>query len=340
MMYRNWLFLSACALLTACGGGSGGSSNNSVTPTNPTTPEQTGSVTVALTDSPMSGVTAVELQLNELVMTDASGVEHRYSLGDMRFNLMDYQGSDSINVVDGLSIPVGDYHDVYMTVVQGDGNNGCYVEDGQGIHALQVQDDELPLMDFSVAADQQYSFTMEVGLYMGLNHDSNYNYSLSHEGSWSVNNMSMGHLMGNVDPQWIASCESTNAALTPTSGMFSHMAYLYPDTVTSLAQMGDVYAAPTDGRVAPVAVAPMQEDSAGNWYFAMGYLPAGTYRVGYSCLGDLDNPTTDDTTNGSFTMFENAGSVTIDPGTTGGTQTVMQCGMVSGGHYGMMGNGG
>lgn len=327
MKCSNWIILSAVSmLLTGCGG--------SDTPTNDVKVQQTGSVTIALSDSPMSGVTAVGLQLNELVMTDASGVEHRYSLGDMSFNLMNYQGSDSINVVESLNVPVGNYHDVYMTVVQGDGNNGCYVEDGQGIHALSVQDGELPMMDISVAADQQYSFTMEVGLYMGLDHDNDYNYNLSHDGSWSVNNMSMGHLVGEMDPQWIASCEAANAASMPSSGMFSHLAYLYPNTVTSIAQMGDVYGSPTNGHVAPITVAPLRQDSAGNWYFGMGYLAAGTYRVGYSCLGDLDDPSTDDINNGSFTMFEDAGSITIDPGTSGGTQTVIQCGMGNGGHHG------
>lgn len=328
MSYRHWLTMSACALLAACDGGS----SNEPAPT--PQPTETGTLSLAVSDAPMSGVTAVGLHLHELVMTDSNGVEHRYSLGDMTMNLLDYPGKLSHTVVDNMALPVGSYHNVYMTVVQGDGNNGCYVEDGQGRHALQVQDGQLPLMDFSVASGQHYGYTMEVDLYLGLQHDNQYDYSLNHDGMWAVNNMSMGHLLGEMDPQWVAQCEADNAALAPVGSVFTHLAYLYPATVTSMSQMADVSATPAAGRTAPIAVAPLRQDDQGNWYFGMGFLPAGTYRVGYSCLGHLDDPQVDDTTNGSFSMYADAGSVTIDAGTTGGTETVHRCGMGNGGHHG------
>ncbi|QYJ80451.1 DUF4382 domain-containing protein [Shewanella acanthi] len=320
-----------CLFLVACGGSD---DKSSVSPTIPATAVPTGTVSIAISDSPMKGVVAVMLQLDELVMTDAANIEHHYSLQHKRLNLLNYPGSQSATIVDGLSIPVGDYHNVYMSVIAGDGNNGCYVEDGQGIHPMQVEDDQLPLMNFSVADNQHSRFTMEVGLYMGLNHDQNYNYTLSHHGSWSINNAVMGHLLGEMDPQWIAECEANHAAMLPSGGVFTHLVYLYSNRVTSLAQMGDMHDSMNSDHAIPITVAPLKQDSAGNWYFAMGYLPAGTYRVGYSCLGDFDNPHTDDMQNGSFSLFADAGTVTIKTGTHGGSQTVMQCGMGNGGHHG------
>ncbi|MCL2918058.1 DUF4382 domain-containing protein [Shewanella litorisediminis] len=326
------ILLFFCTFLIACG--ESNNTDDNLSPNIPATGNQTGTVSIAISDSPMKGVVGVIIQLDELVMTDESNIQHRYSLKDKNFNLLDYQGKQSITIVDGLSIPVGNYHNVHMSVIAGDGNNGCYVEDGQGIHPMQVQDGMLPLMDFSVSANQHHAFTMEIGLYMGLNRDGDFNYTLRHFGSWSVNNTSMGHLLGEMDPQWIADCEAGNAVTLPPSGSFSHLAYLYPSSVTRLEQMGDVHDSGSNGHVAPIAVSPMRQDRSGNWFFEMGFLPEGTYRVGYSCLGHLDNPNMDDIQNGSFSMFADAGTVTIRAGANGGSQTVIQCGKGNGGHHG------
>ncbi|CAM2917964.1 DUF4382 domain-containing protein [Shewanella amazonensis] len=316
----------------ACGESNTIDGNHS--PTIPASGNQAGTLSIDISDSPMSGVVGVIIQLNELVMTDELNNQHRYSLKDRKFNLLDYQGKKSIRIVDGLSVPTGNYHDVHMTVIAGDGNNGCYVEDGQGIHPMQVQEGVLPLMNFSVSANQHQSFTMEIGLYLGLNHDDDHNYTLRHHGSWSVDNHVMGHLLGEMDPQWIADCETANAVMLPASGSFSHLAYLYPDSVNSLAQMGDMHDSTPEGHVAPIAVAPLRQDTSGHWFFEMGYLPEGMYRVGYSCLGNLDNPHADDIQHGSFSMFADAGFVRISAGVNGGTETVMQCGNGNGGHHG------
>ncbi|MCH1930931.1 DUF4382 domain-containing protein [Shewanella sp. A25] len=317
--------------LVACGDTN---TETSASPSFPVGEDKTGTVSIAISDAPMKGVVGVILQLDELVMTDEANIQHRFSLQNTRFNLLNYQGSQSATIVDELSIPVGNYHDVHFSVIAGDGNNGCYVEDGQGIHPMQVEDGQLPLMNFTIAENQHYSFTMEVGLYMGLNHDQDYHYTLSHDGSWTINNAAMGHLLGEMDPQWIAECEANNAAKLPVGGEFSHLIYLYSNRVSGLEQMGDVHEVMANDHAIPITVAPLKQDNQGNWYFGMGYLPAGTYRVGYSCLGDFDNPHTDDIQTGSFSMFADAGAVTIKAGTHGGSQTVMQCGMGNGGHHG------
>ncbi|QFU22774.1 DUF4382 domain-containing protein [Shewanella eurypsychrophilus] len=319
------LLVSSFLLFSACGSDGTDPKNEPVL--------STGQLSLGISDSPMTGVSHLGLVLNELIMTDAAGVIHKHDLQGMTFNLLDFQGMDSHSVISGIEFPEGNYHDVYITTRQGDGNQSCYVEDGQGRHGLHVTDGRLPVMDFDLVQGQHLSLTMEIDLYRGLSYHQG-QYQLNHEGMWSVDNRYMGHLIGEVDPQWIADCESTYSSTDPIGGQFTHLAYLYPNTVTGITQMADMATMTAPERTTPSAVSPMMQDIDGNWHFAMGYLPAGEYRVGYSCLGHLDDPITDDISNGTFVMFKDSGSITIETGSQGGQETVHQCGNGNGGHHG------
>jgi hypothetical protein len=90
---------------------------------------------------------------------------------------------------------------------------------------------------------------------------------------------------------------------------------------------------PPAGLTAPLSVSRLLQTTDGDWYFAMGYLPEGNYRVGYSCLGHLDDPILDDISTGPFVMYEDAGSIAIESGPLGGQQTVHECGNGNGGHH-------
>ncbi|WP_394203935.1 DUF4382 domain-containing protein [Shewanella waksmanii] len=317
--------IAAAMLVGGCGSDSNSKEN---------VPEEpAGQFSLAVSDSPMMGISDVSLVLSELVMLDQSGAQIRHDLYGHTFNLLDYQGSKSHLVISGIELPVGRYHDVRLTVIQGDGNQGCFVEDGQGRHGLQVTDGLLPVADFEVGVGQHHSITLEVDLYRGLSHRHG-EYHLDHSGMWSVDNRYMGHLYGEVDPQWIASCETEHADKAAINGQFNHLAYLYPSEVTHLEQMSDMTASPQSGKVAPVAVAPMMQDSESNWYFAMGHLPEGNYRVGYSCLGHLDDPITEDLSQGEFKMFQDAGQASVEAGDHGGKENVHVCGEGNGGHHG------
>ncbi|QQX81592.1 DUF4382 domain-containing protein [Shewanella sp. KX20019] len=322
--YKTALLLISASLLTsACG-----SDSNDVAPE-----ALTGQFSLAVSDSPMAGISHVGMVMSELVLTDSKGVVLRHSLQDMAFNLLDYQGMDSHMVISGIELPAGHYHDVHINIVQGDGNQGCYVEDGQGRHGLKISDGHLPVEDFEIVHNQHHSMTLEIDLYRGLSHGQD-EYQLHHEGMWSIDNSHMGHLLGEVDPQWIADCETAYIDKTPVDAQFHHLAYLYANDVTDISQMADMGITPPAGMNSPVAVSRMMQDSAGNWSFTMGYLPEGEYRVGYSCLGHLDDPVTDDISEGEFKMFKDSGSITIDAGNSGGQQTTHECGNGNGGHHG------
>lgn len=319
------LLLSSLLLVSACGSDKSDPEKETVLPT--------GKLSLGISDSPMSGVSHLGLVLDELIMTDAAGVILRHDLQDMSFNLLNYQGIDSHMVISGIDLPQGRYHDAYITVHQGDGSQGCYLENGQGRHGLHVTDGLLPIHDFELTAGQHLSLTMEIDLYRGLSYHQG-QYKLNHDGISSVDNRYMGHLIGEVDPQWIADCESTYSSLAPIGGQFTHLAYLYPKTINGISQMGDMGSIPPSGRTSPSAVSPMMQDINGNWYFTMGYLPAGEYRVGYSCLGHLDDPIADDISGGQYVMFKDSGTITIETGSQGGQETIHECGNGNGGHHG------
>ncbi|PIW62310.1 DUF4382 domain-containing protein [Shewanella sp. CG12_big_fil_rev_8_21_14_0_65_47_15] len=313
------LLLIPTILLSACGGSD--SSND------PIADAKVGTVNIAISDSPMSEVSKVELVLDQLVMTDEHNHVYTYDMGHQRFNLLDYPGMASHKVISDLQLPAGHYHSVHFTLVNGDEADGCAIENGHGRLPLMVEDGHLPLRDFVLNEHDNLSFTMEIDLYRSM-HFSDHQYQLNHNGIYSVDDRYMGHLNGEMDPQWIADCEIANAAKAPFGGQFYHMAYLYQDNVTGIEQMADIRSDKTDGKFSPVAVSPIHQDRNGDWSFAIGYLPVGNYRVGYTCLGHLDDPAQDDIHQSQFSLFKDAGSVAI---AEGGQATTHRCGNGHGG---------
>ncbi|WP_227992750.1 MULTISPECIES: DUF4382 domain-containing protein [Shewanella] len=263
--YKTAILLFASLLITACGD----DNLDTASSLEPVPESSNGQFSLAVSDSPMAGISHVVMVMSELVMTGSSGDVHRYDLGGMTFNLLDYQGANSHMVVSDIELPEGHYQDVHINVVEGDGNPGCYVENGQGRHGLHITYGHLPVEDFEIVAGQHHSMTLEIDLYRGLSHEQG-EYQLHHDGMWSVDNRYMGHLLGEIDAQWIADCEAAHADEAPIGGQFSHLAYLYLNNVTRLehmADMADMGATPPDNMTAPLAVTRMMQDSDGNWFF-------------------------------------------------------------------------
>ncbi|GGI72132.1 DUF4382 domain-containing protein [Shewanella gelidii] len=284
---------------------------------------QTGQVSIAISDAPMSGVNEVGMVLDQLVVRNKKGEQLKFDLQNKEFNLLQYRGMESNRVLNQVELKVGQYTDAHITVKQGDGNQGAYVDNGLGRHGLEVEAGQLPLRDFQVKGGQHLQMTMEVNLHQALTQTQD-RFQLRHRGMWSVDNAEMGHLRGDVDAQWIADCE-TDYAASETDGEFGHLAYLYPAEVTEISQMSDIAPEALEAYTLPISVGPVFQDQQGMWHFTMGYLPAGNYRVGYTCLGHLDDPEVDDISTGDFSMFKDAGEVVVEAGTHGGHLNKMDC---------------
>tara|TARA_R110000851_G_scaffold226470_1_gene379275 strand:- start:124684 stop:125637 length:954 start_codon:yes stop_codon:yes gene_type:complete len=282
-----------------------------------------GELTIAISDAPMSGVNEVGMVLDQLVVKNQQGEEQRITLQNREFNLLQYQGMERNLVLNKFQLKAGQYNDAYISIVQGDGNQGSYINNAQGRFALEAEEGKLPLRNFQVTANKNLEMTMEINLYKALTQQQD-KFQLRHRGVWSVDNADMGHLRGDVDAQLIADCETTYVDLAD-NGIFEHLAYLYPAKVTELSMMADMGSTPPDGLTEPISVGPVFQDNLGDWHFTMGYLPAGDYHVGYTCLGHLDDPEADNITDGPFVIFKDAGAVTVEAGTTGGHLNIMDC---------------
>ncbi|TKB50525.1 DUF4382 domain-containing protein [Ferrimonas sediminicola] len=329
MLTNRSLLATSVVLLASCGGGGSGPN------TPPAPPQDNGTLTVTISDAPMDDVDRVWLSMGELVMTDEAGIEHRHAVHNGEFDLLRFQGMDSHPLVSDLDLPAGHYHNVHLTLHPGTGNQGSAVENGQGRHGLSIQSGYLPMADLTVMSGQHLVHTIDVDLYRGMFQTSD-GFELRHRGISSVNYQHMGHLIGEMDPQWVADCEMEFASLGLPGATFKHLAYLYPEGVTDIGQMADSSVTRNDQRVPPVAVSPVFADAQGDWHFVMGFLSEGHYRVGYSCLGHLDDPQADDINGGQFVIYRDGGTLTVSAGDSGGHQNVHQCGNghAGGGHGG------
>ncbi|GLP96521.1 DUF4382 domain-containing protein [Paraferrimonas sedimenticola] len=311
--------VAVLSLLQGCGSES---SNNEL-------PEiSKGTLSIGISDSPMHSMQKVQLEFYRFHYTDANGIEHQHQMSDVQMNLMDYRGMDRHMVIDQLNLPAGQYHNGYFEMVEGDGNQGCYVDNGTGRHGLHLENGRIHLGDFEVKAGGHQRMTIEMDLYRGLHGSDQHHqgYHFHQDASYSVADNHMGHLIGEVDPQWVEDCETKNAANGAVDGNFGHMAYLYPAEVNTIEAMADISGKRDDGRIAPIATAPLFQDHNDDWHFHMGFLPKGEYRVGYTCLAHLDDASVDDIATGRFEMEQDAGSVVVNTGENGGHQNVMTCG--------------
>ncbi|WP_169307138.1 DUF4382 domain-containing protein [Ferrimonas sediminicola] len=318
-------------LLSGCGG-----SDSNPAPKTPDLPGAT--LSVAVSDAPMDGVQSVMVAFRRMVLTPVNGDEaHSIDLSRHRVNMLDYQQDQAYWLLEDHPLPAGRYH-LRLEMEPGSGDQGSYVDDHQGRHALGMGRSELDLGELDLGSGQHHGFTLEMDLRQGLYHDPEQGYGYGQHGWRWVDNQSMGHLMASVDETWIQGCEADNADLAAEGGVFYHVAYLYPAT-TAFEGMDDMALEAESGKVLPIATAYVHQLYDGSWGFGMGFLPEGEYRVGYSCLGHLDQPETNEGAESGFAFYGDGGTVAIDAGESGGYQNQHRCGGQGGGGPGHGGRG-
>ncbi|MBY5994059.1 DUF4382 domain-containing protein [Ferrimonas balearica] len=317
-----WLL---AGLLAGCGGGDGDSG-----PGGPD-PAPTQGLSIGLSDAPADGVDHLVLQMHSLELTPHGHMGGHHGGGDPimvdlahhRVDMLAYQGEDAYPLLEHHPLEAGRYR-VRLHWTPGQGDAGSYVTDGDGRHPLHGDHDYLDLGEVTIDEGSHHGYTLELDLRQGLHHDGE-QYQLSHHGLRWVDDQSMGHLMGSVEASWIADCEADNADWAGPDSRFTHVAYLYP-AGTALSAMDDMAPQAEADKVTPLATSWVHHDHDGNWVFAIGYLPAGDYQVGYSCLGHLDQPETNETEESGFALYRDGGALTIDSGDGGGQHNRHHCG--------------
>ena len=289
---KNTRFLAAItgaatlALLQGCGDGHGG----------------TGKLSLAVTDAPVDGATAVVVQFTGVEVKEEGGDTHVFDFAIPRqINLMALTGHDSELLLDGVVVPSGRYEWVRLKVnAEEDGIADSYIDlDDGSRHELEVPsgaETGLKLHGgFGVPNGGASSFTMDFDLRKSVHEPMNAGDSFKLRPTLRiVDNSRIGAIAGTVQGALVVPSCAPAVYVFAGSGVT-------PDDVDAIAPE-------------PVSSAmPQLNAGTGNYDYTVGFLAEGDYTVSFTCNADLDNPETDDTL--VFAGTQNA-AVTAEQTTT------------------------
>jgi len=289
----------ASLLLAACGSGSSSSDSD------PTTSD----VGIRFSDAAVGDLDSVNITVDKLIFNQSGDdivvdtfTSEELNLIDsdtFQLNLLDYQGLESSLVLDSVKLPVGDYQNLRIVILNDD---ETYVQetDNDTRNELKVPSGELKLGGFSVSATSSQTFVVEFGLRQAMTYNPGpKRYILKPTGVRIVRLENASNISGTVDL-------STASCLPTDDTSLSHVAYLYEGHDLDAELLGDVFVREADidetqGNVAgtdfdadvadnitaPVVATSIDE----NGYYLFSYLNDGDYTVAISCNAPADDPT-------------------------------------------------
>ncbi|MEZ8325120.1 DUF4382 domain-containing protein [Vibrio cyclitrophicus] len=316
--------------LVGCGGDSGSSSS--------TTP-----ITLSVSDAPVDDVKDVTVTFSKVALlptqggttlvydvykTDENGDyvdENGDPLTDgedpipLSVNLLDYQGSDALPLIENEVVPVGSYK---LCVFANDGDHPTHpsyvVENDDSIRELTVKgngacpqgvgkEDNAGVLYFNDSFNvnqQSNDFVVEFDLRRGLKNSSTFpDYTIQRTSVSLINTVETGNIEGTVSSTTFAACNPTN------DNTYVQSVYLYEGNVDK-ADM-----APIGGsdEVKPITSASVAMNEAQtNYEFSLGFIDPGTYSLGYTCTAqhDSDEDNADPVADG-FDIYEVQNSVQV-----------------------------
>ena len=288
------LIILGCVLLTACGGGSSSGGSSDLPGTGNTTPVVSGTVTVGITDGPMEEAQNLLLYLTHIDFGHDDGDVTRIALpdGPKRLDMMRLQNGMSENLVDHASLPAGLYSWMELGI---DLDQSDLELQAGGHHRMQLGDPEAMRVQemFEISAGENGDFIIDFDLRRSIQHHDmggmmGERYEL-HAGMRLTRTDQAGSLSGTIDMSLVDAyqpdCDS-NAG--------GNWAYLYPGEAH---EPDDLAETETDGIPGPIATDRVELDAkTGEYQYHFSYMPAGIYRVAFSCssewdeAGDIDYP--------------------------------------------------
>jgi hypothetical protein len=301
--------ISATIGLSACGGGSSGSGGT-----------EAGSFSLGVSDSP-ADAQAVVIGFKQVVLKNEEGsISFNVNENGVieQVNLLDYQGTALAPLVSGAEVPVGEYQRcIYMQNDETGAADTSYVETTATVEGLVTNSNGscggegaeeegtgrlFFNKQFEIAAGENL-FVAEFNLHKGLMgpHGNKDYWTLKPTSVQLVNEAEIGAIKGEVHEQVIADCEAQAGG-----SEFANVVYLYAADAAleldpedaSIRQMVDFRPdedLDMDTQRSPIAAARVQSltdesgDPAGYGY-EIGYVVAGEYSLGSSCLGQNDLP--------------------------------------------------
>ncbi|MCH1929240.1 DUF4382 domain-containing protein [Shewanella sp. A25] len=271
---------------------------------------QMATFSLGVSDNP-ADAKSVTIAFKQVVLKNESG-SYSFNVtpnGELKFvDLLEYQGSAVNTLVSGQSIPVGEYQMcIYMknnTAATIDSSHVTTYDDGLfglvtnsngscgGVGAEESDTGRLFFnKSFTIAAGVN-SFVAEFDLSKGLQdpHGNKDYWTLKPTSVQLFNQSDVGSITGSVSEEVMASCE-----MVANGSTFSPAVYLYPAN-TTLEQMVDFsLEADTETAIAPITAARVNEVTNAEGLvighdYEFGFVVAGNYSLGYTCLAQNDDP--------------------------------------------------
>jgi len=284
------LFVGAC--LSACGGGS----------SDEQAAIEQSQVSIGFSDFPVEAAESVVITVDALVFVPENGDDIRvetFSSSDLimtdedtfQFDLLEVQGNDFKLVLDEVTLPVGEYTELRIEVIDENTDLSYVVEIGDGpavdrIRELKVPSEELKLGAFTVDALSTQTFIVEFDLRQAMTYNPGpQRYILKPRGVRVVGLEQAATLSGTVDLPMIV----TNEVCVDVEG--GSALYLYSGTELDASSLADNFDASVDtdapaGLIAPYATA--IPDELGSYLFS--FVEPGNYTLAYTCLATTDDP--------------------------------------------------
>lgn len=290
--------LIALSMLSVVGcGGSSSESNDDANDVSEQPDVTLSKFSLGLSDAPVDDAEAVFIELDSITLTlnnddgtssettiDSFTNENDEILETVQVNLLDYQGSAQIKIVDeaqNIELEEGVY-DMELVVV--DAGSYVLLKDDPTEHEIKVPSSRLRLGEFTVTGDAVQSndtpaYTVEFDLRQSLvlrgNANNNNGFIIKPNGVRIVS--LAGEIAGTVGP------DLTNLGQCTV--------YLYDGSATEYGDIFDVddedFVAP-EGEItasAPLATAQVSDDGS----YAIGFVEAGNYQVALTCGTEVDD---------------------------------------------------
>lgn len=274
---RVWIGVGLSVVLAACGGGSDAPV------------EQTGIISIAITDATVDEVTEVNVQFSGVTLKPQSGEEIEVSFDPPKdFDLLTLTGGMTAELLPDTRVPVGRYNWIRLAVnAEFDNVFDSYAIVPEGQVELRVPSGSqsgLKLVSgFTVTQNQSTNIVIDWDLRKALS-DPIGQPGLHLRPALRVTDMAAYGTLTGMVAEALVSDESCSNDLAMDTG---NAVYVYAGVVDTAGDIGD---AAND----PLTTATVTQSESGTYVYEVNFLSVGEYTAAFTCQADDDDPETDD----------------------------------------------
>ena len=244
-----------------------------------------GTLYLSLTDAPIDTASEVVVAVSAVAVKPVDGDTLHFNFDGTRdFDLLTLQGGVTAEVLEGRSIPAGDYQWARITVeAEFDNEFDSYAMTPNGMVEIRVPgitNGHIYITEgFSVGSNETRNLVIDWDLRKALSApEGEPGYHL--RPTVRVADIeSHGTLNGTIENSLLSDVSCTNDLAMDTGSAV----YIYPSDAATLGDIGDIDAE-------PYATAAVRQGTDGAYEFAVHFLPAGSYAAVFTCQASDDDP--------------------------------------------------